>query len=924
MSLFKHIFISLILLYGISIKAAEIIGIEVKEIDNMDVMIFYHPNHFKIDVSYSGGKIKVKSDHLIKFRKLTPVSIEHIVKDLKNVNGKTFSAKTKEKYSSFEIVRGEKLTAIKFRTQNKPVKLTDQIKPSNKIKHENPEITADKQAIFENTKSGVDIKKRKDLIEIQFNFSSVVGASAFERSGKVWIGFNKKQLFDFPHRGDVTPPTFIDHEEATILCFDIPKGLHSEFVSKGESWILRFKKDPIGLTTKYKAERLIGHYGVHVSGEDFQKVISFKDPEVGDIISLVATTKQLSGINETLFFNDFILHHSLLGVAIEWNVEDFRIKITPTGVKLSSLDNPVNLAIENEIQKDSNTDFSETYLPVDFKPNPSFDFLTRRSIMLLNVASSSHAESKEKTLDLAKFYFAEHLLTETLGALNLIEFDKDFAAKHPEAIFLKAVTLSMIGRYKEAKEVFNFLNLVSSPNALIAESNLWHKYNNYKLGQRTDSIGITDYLGKFFDKYPDYLYWKLVGAEFEVTILNNDLSIVENLLRKIRAPVTMHDINLLTYSKASFYRKNKRYNLATNYYDAIKIKGLDAEYYVRGEFDRINMLMQIKQIETHEALLNLQSLKFLWRGDDIEYQVLLKTAQLEEQTKDYLKSLRTYKYILDVFPNDKGAIDLSNHMSDIFNNFIFSKSGYYTQMSDFELVALYYEFKELTPIGESGDKIVLEVAKRLINLDLFNQAEKILDHQVKYRLGEKDKIISGEHLATVYILDKKPQLAVDVLNDTDVINVGFLEHLARQKLKSKAYIDLGDYNSALTILKNDDSLEAKIIKEEAYFKLGDWDNFALLAESSLFPILVAEKIIPENQEKETLRLAICYAMLGKQEELGYLHAHLKTKNKTLEQAIAALRKSNEKIDIQKLENNFKVDEFDKYFKSIVDKLFNFA
>jgi uncharacterized protein HemY len=245
-------------------------------------------------------------------------------------------------------------------------------------------------------------------------------------------------------------------------------------------------------------------------------------------------------------------------------------------------------------------------------------------------------------------------------------------------------------------------------------------------------------------------------------------------------------------------------------------------------------------------------------------------------------------------------------------------------MSDFELVALYYEFKELTPIGESGDKIVLEVAKRLINLDLFDQAEKILDHQVKYRLGEKDKIISGDHLATVYILDKKPQLAVDVLNDTDVINVGFSEHLIRQKLKSKAYIDLGDYNSALSILKNDDSLEAKIIKEEAYFKLGDWDNFALQAESALFPILVAEKNIPENQEKETLRLAICYAMLGKQEELGYLYTHLKTTNKTLEHAIASLRKSNEKIDIQKLENNFKVDEFDKYFKSIVDKLFNFA
>src|SRR4030095_10827024 len=51
-----------------------------------------------------------------------------------------------------------------------------------------------------------------------------------------------------------------------------------------------------------------------------------------------------------------------------------------------------------------------------------------------------------------------------------------------------------------------------------------------------------------------------------------------------------------------------------------------------------------------------------------------------------------------------------------------------------DALALFYDFRELTPIGRRGDEMIRRLAERLMAVDLLDQAAELLQHQVDHRL----------------------------------------------------------------------------------------------------------------------------------------------------------------------------------------------
>ena len=49
-------------------------------------------------------------------------------------------------------------------------------------------------------------------------------------------------------------------------------------------------------------------------------------------------------------------------------------------------------------------------------------------------------------------------------------------------------------------------------------------------------------------------------------------------------------------------------------------------------------------------------------------------------------------------------------------------------------LTLFEEFKELTPPGEEGDAVILNLAERLVEIDLLDRAAGVLETQVEFRL----------------------------------------------------------------------------------------------------------------------------------------------------------------------------------------------
>ena len=51
-----------------------------------------------------------------------------------------------------------------------------------------------------------------------------------------------------------------------------------------------------------------------------------------------------------------------------------------------------------------------------------------------------------------------------------------------------------------------------------------------------------------------------------------------------------------------------------------------------------------------------------------------------------------------------------------------------------EALGLFYDYRELTPIGRRGDEMIRRLTDRLVAVDLLDQAAELLQHQVDHRL----------------------------------------------------------------------------------------------------------------------------------------------------------------------------------------------
>ena len=77
------------------------------------------------------------------------------------------------------------------------------------------------------------------------------------------------------------------------------------------------------------------------------------------------------------------------------------------------------------------------------------------------------------------------------------------------------------------------------------------------------------------------------------------------------------------------------------------------------------------------------------------------------------------------------------------------------EVSPVNALALYFDFRELTPVGDEGDTMIRQLADRLVEVDLLGRAAQLIQHQVTFRLKGDEKARVGTKLAAIYILDRQ-------------------------------------------------------------------------------------------------------------------------------------------------------------------------
>tara|TARA_B110000503_G_scaffold143673_1_gene246875 strand:+ start:3748 stop:6450 length:2703 start_codon:yes stop_codon:yes gene_type:complete len=895
--------------------AAAPIQIEVKVFGKDVIFVFYRDTNQIIDLNFSKQSVVAEINIPIEFKLLNPEKFNNYATSLRSDANKqkiVFQVDQELEYQS--VIHGEKLEAIKFRAAQK---------------QEDNDLS--KISSAKNDPGTINYSKQNHEHVLSFNVDNDYSkVAAFFRDKYIWIVFDQKKMFSFKEGGIFSKFEVVPSETGTVMRMRVSSEFtQAKSVKTNSGWDIKVSESE---DKNWQAknvvlpEPLVSEEGFLIRGNFANnEVISFEDPDLGDVISVVPVVTGGIRVATQIDSVEFSLLKSIQGIAVVLYSDDVMVEKGEDALKVVS-DTALleEILVESDVFLENIKEYTKlpTILPYLDKNLDIFNFNERKSLL---ISEASAAEDEfilfEKNFKLAKFFFIHGWYQESLDSLLIA---KKYAYKEYQgslqARFLEAVNNTMIGNLVDAKEEYDNL-LKYNDIKHIAEINLWNKYNDFSIGSVPDGIGFIENLSKTVNLYSDDKYWPLVFAEIELALLANDLKLTERIFREVRTPPEGYYSNSLKFYRANYYKKKNQLNLAKQYYKELIYQYSDMFNKVRAEFALVKLRVAEEEISISEAIEVLKGLGYSWRGDQLEYEILMQLANYYRDNKDIMNALRKYQYIKLSFNNKVSNFYIISEMAHIFNN-VFLPGGLCEEMDDFTIVALFYEFKELNPIGEKGDDVILSIAQHLVRLDLLENASDLLRHQVDYRLKGEKRVMNADNLAIILMMDKKPSESIFILDKTDKDNFNFNEHQYRLRLKAKALIQLEEYEKALNYIKDDMSEDAEIIRREAIFQAKNWTKYADLVRAS-FDDIISQVGSDPAAAQDILRLAISYYMLGVHDQLVVISNGIGDANIVLKNTVDLLSASSGSIDYKNLDKSLEIDQMktllDKYKNQFLDK-----
>jgi hypothetical protein len=152
---------------------------------------------------------------------------------------------------------------------------------------------------------------------------------------------------------------------------------------------------------------------------------------------------------------------------------------------------------------------------------------------------------------------------------------------------------------------------------------------------------------------------------------------------------------------------------------------------VRAVLEETLLKEKLGKIKPAEAIEALERLRFQWRGDDVELKTLTELGNLYVGQGRYRDGLDTMRLAVRHFAQDDQARATATKMAAIFEDLFLN--GKVDTMQPIQALGLFYDFRELTPVGAQGDEMIRKLADRLVSVDLLGQAAELLQHQVDQR-----------------------------------------------------------------------------------------------------------------------------------------------------------------------------------------------
>ncbi len=631
-----------------------------------------------------------------------------------------------------------------------------------------------------------------------------------------------------------------------------------------------------------------------VHAPDAPSVVELTDPEIGDHLMVVPLPVAVQAISEPRRFPEVDMLPALQGIVIRPHGDGVSARLVREGVEITASGglhlSPVadtamvrsqgpgaSDAILNALGGKSGGEdqSSPTSAPTGdyrlfdlsaWQHGGMHEFTKNRQELLRAVGDAVPKERNRARLELARFYFAHGYNQEALGVLDLLAANQPDVQGWPEYRALRGAARVGAGDNHDGVSDLSGPGLDDN-----REAALWRAVAAARNRENWPRVAHDFYVADdIIASYPDPYFRRLSLLAAEAKLQTNDPREAERILKRLvrREGPDSEQWPSVQYYRAEVARETGKIPDALKRFQAAE-NGDDRYFRARAGLARVNMEVAEKRISPATAADRLSRLRFAWRGDELELDIVQRHGEMQWAAGSYADGLNTLREAASYFPDSPRATAITQSMSQMFGSLF--KDGA-SKLPPLKAIELYDQFRELTPVGTAGDEVIRQLAERLVEVDLLGRAAELLQHQVEFRLTNLERTKVGSRLASIRLLDHKPDLALKALeaSEFDPLPPDLAED--RRLMRARALSELRRSAESLKLLEGDGSRPADMLRVDIAWHDQRWDAAAAALEKVIGPPPAAGTPPDKATGQLVLNRAIALALAGDAKRLEALRS----------------------------------------------------
>lgn len=696
---------------------------------------------------------------------------------------------------------------------------------------------------------------------LTFPWPQEVKAAIFRRAGRLWILFDRPVTVGL--EAAVGSPVVKQaeqrpHPAATVLSFALAPGYEPAVRRDGPAWTVALRlgaaapERPLAIRREAGAA---GGPGIVIPASAPAPPLELVDPEVGDRLLVVALPGSGAGMPESREHPEFRLLATAQGIAVASAAEQLQVISRDRAVEITG-ERGLYLSDEGGAGALLQPHAGRAAAPLfDLKRWARGDRRYNEARQELQQAVAGAAESGvgAARLALARFYFGRGFGAEAAGELALAAEAAPALEEEPRFRALRGASSLLADNLANAAKDLFHPGLDGNDEAA-----LWRGALHAKQGD--PGAAVTGFRAgwRMLADYPGWLRERLALLAVEAALDRGEARLAESWLAAIDAAGSEPTRSRRRVLQGRLLAAKGETAEAVALWDEV-MAGSDRLARAKAGLAKLSLQLRDGGIDRAAAIDQLERLRFAWRGDRIEFELLELLGRLYLDSGDHWNGLVTLREAATLFAGSPEADAAAERMRAAFRDLFVG--GAARNLPPLKAMALYEEFRDLTPAGPEGDAVLRDLAGRLVALDLLEPAAGLLQEQIAARPPSAARAETAAALALVRLLDRKPDKALEAIELTHAVDLPDELAARRRHLRARALSELDRSSEALAALAGDESRQADALRADIYWKAGDWANAARSYRrvADLFP---EKGPLPPEQARILLKLGTALSLAG--------------------------------------------------------------